>query len=160
MEKVIAIQVFSVPADENAMTDTGLVSAFVLLYLLYRNFIQTANEFATQYKEKLNTSNYSNYSYLYSASVAYDALWTFAFALEKTNHMLQDNDILNPTGCSGENLINATFFSLRNFTSYNRLMSCVIRWNLQRTDFLGVSVSSMCKFTVFDPVFIGPSSIQ
>ncbi|XP_064383155.1 gamma-aminobutyric acid type B receptor subunit 2-like [Halichondria panicea] len=123
LEKVIAIQVFSVPADENAMTDTGL----------------TANEFATQYKEKLNTRNYSNYSYLYSASVAYDTLWTFAFALEKTNHMLQDNDILNTTGCSGENLINATFFSLRNFTSYNRLMSCVIRWNLQRTDFLGVS---------------------
>ena len=100
------------------------------------------------------------------APIGYDALWTFAFALDKTNHMLQEmtrDDILNTTGCLGENLRDGMRWesvSLGNFTNNNRLMSCVIRWNLQRTDFLGVSVSSMCRFTVFDPVFIGPSSLQ
>ena len=98
--------------------------------------------------------------------IGYDALWTFAFALDKTNHMLQEmtrDDILNTTGCLGENSRDGMrweLVSLGNFTNDNRLMSCVIRWNLQRTDFIGVSVSSMCRFTIFDAAFIGTSSFQ
>ncbi len=101
------------------------------------------------------------------APIGYDALWTFAFALDKTNHMLQEmtrDDILNTTGCLGENSIDGMrweLVSLGNFTNDNRLMSCVIRWNLQRTDFLGVSVSSMyTSLLFFYAAFIGPSSIR
>ena len=50
-------------------------------------------------------------------------------------------EILNTTGCLGEEAgVYWEILPLENFTHMNRLMGCVIRWNLQRTNFVGVSV--------------------
>ncbi len=79
--------------------------------------------------------------------MAYDALWTFAIALNKTNEMvgsLTREEILNMTQCRGtdeETGVEWEVVSLENFTYSNQLMGCIIRWNLERTDFVGVSVS-------------------
>ncbi len=79
--------------------------------------------------------------------VAYDALWTFALALNRTNEMvssLTKEKILNMTQCGGtdeETGVEWEVVSLENFTYSNQLMGCIIRWNLERTNFVGVSVS-------------------
>ena len=81
--------------------------------------------------------------------VAYDALWTFALALNRTNEMvgsLTREEILNTTQCGGtdeETGVQWEVVSLENFTYSNQLMGCIIRWNLERTDFVGISVSSI-----------------
>ncbi len=78
--------------------------------------------------------------------MAYDALWTFAIALNKTNEMvlgLTREEILNMTQCGGtveETGVEWEVVSLENFTYSNQLMGCIIRWNLEKTNFVGVSV--------------------
>ena len=79
--------------------------------------------------------------------MAYDALWTFAIALNKTNEMVRGltrEEILNMTQCGGtveETGVEWEVVSLENFTYSNQLMGCIIRWNLEKTNFIGVSVS-------------------
>ena len=112
-------------------------TAFVVLY------IQTPQEFETIYRTRLEEpeSKANNYTFVFLATVAYDALWTFALALNKTNEMvgsLTREDILNKTQCRGSD---GLLVPLENFTYSNQLMGCIIRWNLERTDFVGVSVS-------------------
>ncbi len=74
------------------------------------------------------------------AGFAYDALWTFALALNRTSDMVQNSTrqiITSLTGCN----VPGELVPLENFTYSNQLMGCIIRWNLERTDFVGVSVS-------------------
>ena len=71
--------------------------------------------------------------------MAYDALWSLAFALNSTNQMMEEmtqQEILSITGCN----LTGGVMSLEDFTYDNEPMGCVIRWNLQRTNFIGVSV--------------------
>ncbi len=88
---------------------------------------------------KLNTSEVQtkNYTFVFFATVAYDALWAFARALNKTNEMVQNSEIVNRTGCT----VPGELVPLENFTYSNQFMGCIIRWNLERTDFVGISVS-------------------
>ena len=97
------------------------------------------------YRKRLESTNYT---YSFSGSLAYDGLWSLAFALNKTNTMLQSmtrEEVLNITGCAA---IHWELILLENFTNDNELMGCVIRWNLQRTDFVGVSVHLASLYTV------------
>ncbi len=88
------------------------------------------------------------------ATVAYDALWTLALALNQTNGMIQSmnrEEILNLTQCEGfdeETGIEWVLVPLENFTYSNQLIGCVIRWNLERTDFVGVSVRFIFNLTM------------
>ena len=124
--------------------------------------LQTPGDFEYFYRMRLleTESLINNYSYIFFATVAYDALWTFAIALNKTNEMvgsLTREEILNMTRCGGtdeETDVEWEVVSLENFTYSNQLMGCIIRWNLERTDFVGVSVSkhygahiSYCVYT-------------
>ncbi len=107
--------------------------------------MQTPREFDSLYKRRIAQNN--NYTYTFFATVAYDTLWTFALALNRTNEMvgsLTREEILNMTQCGGtdeETGVKWEVVSLENFTYSNQLMGCIIRWNLERTDFVGVSVS-------------------
>ena len=123
-----------------------IFNVFDFLFLINCTF-QTARDFNTRYVDKLNQNNYRNTS-LPLASLAYDALWALAFALNSTNQMFHEmtrEKILNTTGCAGgeeKGGVHMTWemLALENFTYDNKLMGCVIRWNLQRTNFSGVSV--------------------
>ncbi len=106
--------------------------------------MQSSGDFNFSYERQLLTSvTRSSYTY----SLAYDALWTFAIALNKTNEMVRGlirEEILNMTQCGGtdeETGVEWEVVSLENFTYSNQLMGCIIRWNLERTDFVGISVS-------------------
>ena len=89
----------------------------------------------------------NNYTYMFGATLAYDALWTLAFAIDKTRQLIDTSTregILNMTNCLGrdENLnITWELVPFENFTYSNELMGCVIRWSLQQTNFVGLSVS-------------------
>ena len=101
--------------------------------------LQTTNEFVDRYSEELALTSYS---FSQVAPTAYDALWSLAFALNKTDEMLdwERDRIINQTGCvdDGKELEG---FDLSNFTYDHTFIGCVIRWNLQQTNFTGVSVS-------------------
>ena len=69
----------------------------------------------------------------------YDAIWALAIAFNETMMMVEaGNTSIEGTGCE-----NATgsLVPLENFTYKNEKMGCLIQWNLQRTNFSGVSVS-------------------
>ena len=79
--------------------------------------------------------------------MAYDALWSLAFALDRTNKMIAEDsreEIMVRTRCPGSDRKTGVPFDLvplENFTYSNELMGCVIRWSLERTEFMGISVS-------------------
>ena len=69
----------------------------------------------------------------------YDAIWILALALNKTLSMVEaGNSSIAGTGCE-----NATgsLVPLEEFSYSNEKMGCLIQWNLQQTNFSGVSVS-------------------
>ena len=66
----------------------------------------------------------------------YDALWALALALNETMTMVDDLNI-NGTGCE---TMPGALVPLDQFDYSNALMGCLIQWNLQRTNFSGVSV--------------------
>ena len=71
--------------------------------------------------------------------VVYDAIWILALALNKTLSMVNaGNSSVIGTGCE-----NATgsLVPLEEFSYSSEKMGCLIQWNIQSTNFSGVSVS-------------------
>ena len=66
----------------------------------------------------------------------YDVMWTLALALNSTMIMVDDFNI-SGTGCE---TLNDSLVPLHQFSYNNSLMACLIQWNLQQTNFSGVSV--------------------
>ena len=67
----------------------------------------------------------------------YDVLWALALALNQTMTMVESLDI-SGTGCES---MNGSLVPLHQFDYTNAMMGCLIQWNLQQTDFFGMSVS-------------------
>ena len=99
-------------------------------------------EFALQFRKRADESQDVAYG-----GVAYDAIWILALALNKTLSMVEEgSSSVIGTGCE-----NATGWlaPLEEFSYDNEKMGCLIQWNLQRTNFSGVSVSIIsCEFHV------------
>ena len=70
--------------------------------------------------------------------IAYDAIWALALGLNATQEMVERNDSAE-TGCSNTS---GRLVPLHEFDYSNEMMGCVIRWNLEQTNFTGVSVST------------------
>lgn len=75
------------------------------------------------------------------APVAYDAVWSFALALNRTITMLNwpKERIVQETKCKDDGM-NLNGFGLADFTYKHSFVGCVIRWSLTQTNFAGVSV--------------------
>ena len=99
-------------------------------------------EFALQFRKRADESQDVAYG-----GVAYDAIWILALALNKTLSMVEEgSSSVIGTGCE-----NATGWlaPLEEFSYNNEKMGCLIQWNLQQTNFSGVSVSIIsCEFYV------------
>ena len=67
----------------------------------------------------------------------YDSMWVLALALNQTMTMVESLDI-NGTGCES---MNGSLVPLHQFNYTNAMMGCLIQWNLQQTNFSGMSVS-------------------
>ena len=66
----------------------------------------------------------------------YEAVWILALALNQTMTMVESLDI-NGTGCES---MNGSLVPLHQFDYTNAMMGCLIQWNLQQTDFNGLTV--------------------
>ena len=82
-----------------------------------------------------------NYTFSFKAPIAYDAVWSFALALNHTITMLEwpKERIVRETMCEDDGT-NLQGFGLADFTYNHSFVGCVIRWSLTQTDFVGVSV--------------------
>ena len=75
----------------------------------------------------------------------YDVLWALALALNQTMTMVESLDI---SGTSCESM-NGSLVPLHQFDYTNAMMGCLIQWNLQQTDFFGMSVSMLREYFYF-----------
>ncbi len=102
-------------------------------------FLQTPQQFQTMYTERLQGQN-NGFIFTFAASLVYDALWTLALALERVSGLVSsgsEEEVSMVTGCQESgNLV-----PLENFTYSNDQMGCLLRWAVQQTHFVGVSVS-------------------
>ena len=67
----------------------------------------------------------------------YDVLWVLAKGLNSTMAMVKSGNISH-TGCRD---VPGSLVNFEDFNHTNMRMGCLIRWNLENTKFLGVSVS-------------------
>lgn len=113
--------------------------------------LQTAAEFDDLYQESLTTpaAQENNYTFTFVAPIAYDTVWSFALALNSTEAMLRwpKERIIRETNCEDDGK-DLNGFRLDEFTYNHTFIGCLIRWNLARTDFTGVSVSSAATVCV------------
>jgi hypothetical protein len=91
--------------------------------------------FATEFRMRAGESQDIAYG-----GLVYDVIWILALALNKTLSMVDTGN----SSVIGTNCENATgsLVPLEEFSYDNEKMGCLIQWNLQRTNFSGVSVSS------------------
>ena len=93
------------------------------------------------YEERLETTNFK---VTIAYTMAFDAVWTLALALNFTESMrLQNTD--DPFNCSMDNT--GQLVALNEFNYSNSYMGCIIKQNMHRVEFLGVTVSlfSICS---------------
>ena len=67
----------------------------------------------------------------------YDVLWVLALALNSTVNMMNNREI-NGTGC--EDYPGSVDIRLEEFDYSNKMIGCLIQWNIQRTDIYGLTV--------------------
>ena len=81
-----------------------------------------------------------NYEISDAGDRLYDAVWILASALNRTMAMVKSGDI-NGTGCENTS---GSLAPLEQFQYSNEKMGCLIQYNIQITNFSGVSVSILC----------------
>ena len=111
---------------------------FLLLqhaFTLYKTCEQTPRQFDELYE---NRSIHLGYTPTLVRGIAYDAMWVLALGLNRTQEMFLNNYNVAEIGCDG---LDGGLVPLEQFNYSNGVMGCVMRWNLQQTNFSGVSVS-------------------
>ena len=86
-----------------------------------------------EYEKRGRSGGYNTITH---GSRMYDALWALAFALNQTMTMVDSGDI-NGTGCQNAS---GSLVPLHEFNYGNEMMGCLIQWNLQWTNFSGLTV--------------------
>ena len=101
--------------------------------------IQTPEAFENEYTRRAIEGGFD----VVDASIrAYDVVWVLAIALNNTMSMVRSGDI-SETVCGN---VPGSLVSLEEFDYSNERMGCLIQWNLQQTNFSGVSVSLYLKW--------------
>ena len=90
-----------------------------------------------QFTEKYDNRTDSKLDRVY-AGVMYDVIWVLALVLNKTMAMISSGDI---SGTNCEN-VSGSLVPLEQFNYSNEKVGCLIQWNLQQTNFNGVTVSA------------------
>ena len=92
--------------------------------------------FEEEYKSRVDSGGYNPVNH---AIILYDVIWVLAVALSNTVSMINDGTAINETGCQN---FPGSLVPLEQFTYANERMGCLIQWNLQKTNFSGLTVSS------------------
>ena len=103
-------------------------------YLSRALMFQTPDAFEVEYTKRANEGGFE----ILDVGVRlYDIMWMLAIALNNTMSMVRSGDI-SETGCDN---VPGSLVPLEEFNYTNERMGCLIQWNLQTTDYTGVSVS-------------------
>ena len=96
--------------------------------------MQSLTVFTNEYEERAKRGRYSIIDQAYKL---YDVLWVLALALNSTIAMIDNGDV-SGTGCDG---LPGSLVPLEEFDYSNKKIGCLIQWNIQQTDFSGLTVS-------------------
>ena len=95
--------------------------------------LQTPDAFEVEYTKRANEGRFE----ILDVGVRlYDIMWMLAIALNNTMLMVRSGDI-SETGCSN---VPGSLVPMEEFEYDNEKMGCLIQWNLQTTNYTGVSV--------------------
>lgn len=96
-----------------------------------------------EFEEKYNTrAKNAGYHTINHGIGLYDVIWVLAVALNKTITMINNSDnVIDETGCQD---VPGSLVPLEQFNYSNEKVGCLIQWNLQRTNFTGLTVSFKC----------------
>ena len=97
-------------------------------------YFQTPQQFQDEYRRLALQGRYNPTD---SGGRMYDAVWILAIALNRTMAMVKSGNI-NGTGCENTS---GSLVPLEQFQYSNEKMGCLIQYNIQITNFSGVSVS-------------------
>ena len=92
------------------------------------------DDFQNRYEESATNRSYNIINQAYKL---YDVLWVLALALNDTDAMIKSGNI-SGTGCEA---LPGSLVPLEEFDYSNKMIACLIQWNIQKTDLLGVTVS-------------------
>ena len=98
-------------------------------------FLQSLTVFMNEYEERAKRGSYMIINQAYRL---YDVLWVLALALNDTIAMIDRGDDINGTGCDR---VSGSLVPLEEFDYSNKKLGCLIQWNIQQTDFYGLTVS-------------------
>ena len=90
--------------------------------------------FTNEYEERAKRGRYSIINQAYRL---YDVLWVLALALNNTIAMINTGNITE-TGCD---CVSGSLVPLEEFEYSNKKIGCLIQWNIEQTDFFGLTVS-------------------
>ena len=99
------------------------------------SFMQSLTVFMNEYEERAKREHYSIINQAYRL---YDVLWVLALALNDTITMIDHGDDISGTGCDR---VSGLLVPLEEFDYSNKKMGCLVQWNIQQTDFYGLTVS-------------------
>lgn len=88
------------------------------------------------YEERARRDHYNTTSQAYKL---YDVMWALALALNSTDAMIKSGADINGTGCED---YPGSLVPLEMFDYPNKKLGCLIQWNIQRTNFSGLTVSN------------------
>ena len=103
----------------------------------YTLFLQSTDEFIQKYTRLLRNTKYNPDS-IYI--VAFDAIWSLALMLNKTEEMRMTTVSRNDPQFEKCNHLYGELVPLDEFNYSNALMGCVMKENFHKVDFTGVSV--------------------
>ena len=95
--------------------------------------------FNNKYEERRRQEGYGTTGVPAVAYKLYDAIWLFALALNNTNAMIKSGDN-SETGCE---IVPGSLVPLEEFSYSNGSMGCLIQWNIQQTNFHGLTVGTL-----------------
>ena len=108
--------------------------AVLQVYTVCFFLLKTSQRYLSEYENRCTQEIYYATE---DGGRAYDTTWVLALALNSTMAMVTNGNI-NGTGC--ENM-SGSLLPLDQFNYTNQKMGCLIQWNIQRTNFSGVTVS-------------------
>lgn len=98
---------------------------------------QTPMNFEEEYQMRAKAGGYATINH---GIGLYDVIWVLAEALDNTATMIHRGNI---TICQN---VPGRVVPLEQFTYDNKKIGCLIQWNLQKTDFSGLTVSLLYDY--------------
>ena len=107
--------------------------------------MQNESQYLEMYEQKRTQGSYT---YTFAHTFAYDAVWALALALNRTDEQLKSNTSIPQC----KDLPGYTNITLDLFKYNNAKVACILKSNLDATNFVGVSVCALLIFNLYNSI--------